>query len=94
MEIIKEYDSANEFPFWAGAKYTYNRLNEIGLADELWGCIEQYFGDCGITPTETQVNDFVWFEDEILKEYIGFDFWIYDSKEEAEATYDEDEDEN
>ena len=83
MKVIKEYDSAEEFLFWGGARSIYDRLAELGLTEKLWYCIEQNFADCE-TPTETQINDFVWFENDVIKDFIGFDFWEYASAEEAE----------
>ena len=92
MLVTKEYNSADEFKFWSGAQDTYNRLAELDLLEELWDCIEQNFD--GETPTETQVNDFVWFEDEVIKDFIGFDFWKYDSKDEADEAEQDEEDED
>lgn len=92
MKVTYEISDLDGFEFWSGAKDTYNRIREIGMQDELLACIEEILGE---EATETEINDFVWFEDETIKDYLGFDFWEYDSLEEAEeAENEDDEDEN
>ena len=92
MRVVQEIDSAHDFQFWSGAKDTYNRIAKIGLEDELWQLIEEVFeGEA----TDTEINDFVWFETDAISEHFGFDFWKYDSAEEQEeAENEDDEDEN
>ena len=88
MRVVQEIDSAHDFKFWSGAKQTFDRIVEIGLEDELWQLIEEIFeGEA----TDTQINDFVWFEDQTIKEHLGFDFWKYDSAEEQEEAENEDD---
>ena len=60
------------FKFWSGAKqhsFTYSELKHLE------NCIEDLF--CNETPTETQINDLFWFEEEILCECIGLDYEEY-----------------
>jgi hypothetical protein len=91
MRVVQEIDSAHDFQFWSGAKDTYNRIAEIGLEDELWQLIEEVFeGEA----TDTEINDFVWFEDDAISEHFGFDFWKYDSAEEQEEAENEDDEDS
>lgn len=68
MEYKVDFDVQN-FPFWSGAKdrtdgLTYDQLEELGRY------IEQNLdnGD-GEIPTDTEINDFVWFEcDDFLED--------------------------
>lgn len=71
---IKAEIKLHEFKFWGGAKEFANRLSR-----EEFDLIEEYFEELGSTPTETEVNDFFWFEaDFILSELLDKDpeeFW-------------------
>ena len=72
MEIKCEISLAS-FEWWSGArdnamKFTYEEMDELecildGLGEE-W--------------TDTQLNDLMWFEPEIICEWLGIDFdeWI------------------
>ena len=57
MEYTKTFDT--EFPFWAGADAKVGKLDMEGRA-ALTEHIESVFEDC--TPSETDINDYVWFE--------------------------------
>lgn len=61
-----------EFEFWSGAKqhsFTYDELKELEYTIE-----DLYFDK---KPTETEINDLFWFEEEYLCECIGLDFEEY-----------------
>ena len=91
MRVVQEIDSAHDFQFWSGAKDTYKRIAEIGMEDELWQLIEVTFDG---EATDTEINDFVWFEDKAIADYFGFDFWKYDSAEEQEEAENEDDEDS
>ena len=58
-----------EFEFWNQAKqhnFTYNELKQLD------NIIEDLYSDT--IPTETQINDLFWFEEEMLCEWLGIDF--------------------
>jgi hypothetical protein len=60
-EIDWEYISKNS---WSGARDVVREIERQGREKEAWDVIEEYIGfsaGCEI-PTETDVNDFVWFE--------------------------------
>ena len=67
---MKIYEEKNydEFDFWSGARATVNILT-----DEEMEMVWQYLEDCYPEGMEaTEVNDFFWFEDEIIAGIIGW----------------------
>ena len=68
MLITKEYQGIEYFDAWSGARYTKDRIIEEGKADEFDNFVESYFeGEVD----ETELNDFLWFEDEFIFEELG-----------------------
>lgn len=57
---------------WSGAIDTIRTVREAGKEDELMDFLENVFIDDGI-PTETQINDLLWFESEWIFEELGID---------------------
>jgi len=79
MKIIQEV-SLKDFEFWSGAEYTRNALTD-GELDQIEAILE----DCSEEPmTETQLNDFFWFENDTIAEWLGYTDW-----EDLEARRDE-----
>ena len=74
MNYTKTLD-LTRFEFWSGAKqhyFTYNELKEIEMVlDDLYH---------ETPPTETDINDLFWFEEELLCEWIGLDFDNYQNR--------------
>lgn len=72
MLVRKEYDFDIRNDCWSGAK---DRIES--LTDDLIDKLESYLDDSeiwgGDTPTETEVNDFIWFEDDTYAEWFGFE---------------------
>jgi len=71
MEYTKQLN-LTEFNFWSGAKqheFTYNELKQLEYT------IEDLFHEK--PPTETEINDLFWFEEEILCSFIGINFNEY-----------------
>lgn len=70
MDYTKEFD-VEHFEFWSGAK---DRTEDLSLDQlkALGNYIEECFADR--TPTETEINDFVWFScDDFLAEITARD---------------------
>ena len=63
---IKKEISLRDFEFWAGAKQWADLLTMEEL-DRL----EWYLDDCSNEWSETEVNDFLWFDTEIWTELLG-----------------------
>lgn len=57
---------------WCGAIDTIKKVREAGKEDELMDFLEGIFIDDGV-PTETQINDLLWFESEWVFEELGID---------------------
>ena len=67
MKIYTE-KSLKDFDYWSGAKDTVKYLTE----DEI-NLIESILEDCfpdGMSDTE--INDFFWFEDDTIAEWLGY----------------------
>ena len=72
MKIYSEI-SLRDFEFWGGARETVKYLTD----DEM-NTIESYLEDCYCDREnggmdETEINDFFWFEDNIIAEWLGYE---------------------
>ena len=56
---------------WSGALDTLKDIEEADREDELMYFLEEIFADT--TPTETEVNDFLWFERDYIYGNLGLD---------------------
>ena len=65
-------DNIHNFPFWSGAKDTIAELtvDEMNSLEQL---IEEVFDNGGELPTDTEINDFVWFERDTIAQHLGYD---------------------
>ena len=74
---------------WGGAISTLNKVAEQGREDEAVDIIEYYFSEdrLGHIPSETEVNDFLWFN---LPDIMH----LYDNEDDGEdEEYEDEEDE-
>lgn len=62
MNYTKEFD-INDFNFWSGAKDWFNDFKQADMLDILSQKIEEVFE--GTTPSDTDINDYVWFDDDL-----------------------------
>lgn len=67
MKIYSE-TSLDIFCPWAGAKSTYDEIQEAGKLDELEAILEDLYPD-GMS--DTDLNDLLWFEPELVYEWLG-----------------------
>ena len=69
MKIYRELD-LKDFEFWAGARDIANILT-----DEEFDRIEQMIAETldGDLVSETEINDFFWFEGDTIAEWLGYD---------------------
>ena len=72
MVYSKEF-SVDSFYFWSGAKDTVKDVREARKMDELQSLIEERFADSETPPTETEINDFVWFDRGYIYSRLGLD---------------------
>lgn len=71
MKITKEVTTKNDFNFWSGAVDTVNELTDEEF-ETVIGELEMLNPE-GIT--ETELNDFFWFEDDTIAEMLGYNNW-------------------
>lgn len=73
MEIKKEISNFWELKenSWSGALDTLKDIENADKEDELMQLLEDVFADREEVPTETDVNDFLWFEREYIYENVG-----------------------
>lgn len=90
MKIYQEV-SADGFDFWSGAKDTVKELTDDQLS-EVWDMLEEMYPDGA---EDTEINDFFWFEEETIAEWLGFDSFeklcAYNRGEDDEDEDDEEE---
>ena len=84
MYIKSEVSSFEELKenSWSGATDTLNRIEELELEDCFMEILEEEF--CEEIPTETEVNDFIWFERDTINNMLGRSVEdLFDNEEEA-----------
>lgn len=73
MEVRKEISNFWELKenSWSGALDTLKDIEKADKEDELMQLLEEVFVDREEVPTDTEVNDFLWFEREFIYENVG-----------------------
>lgn len=70
MEIKEDYDFRDlKNKCWSGATSTLDMIEDNGYEDELMSLLEDVFYND--IPTLTEVNDYLWFEEDAIKEALG-----------------------
>lgn len=83
--------SLESFEAWSGGKDTLDVLIEKGDCDSVEDLIEEQSYDNGWT--ETEINDFLWFERDMIAEHLGYGSWDeYENGSDEDEEDDEDED--
>jgi hypothetical protein len=92
MKIYSE-KSLRNFDFWSGAKDTVKYLTTEEL-EQIETILEDSYPD-GMSDTE--LNDFFWFEDDTIAEWLGYEdfeeLMHRDDEEEEEDDWEEEEEE-
>lgn len=70
MKFTKEFD-VDTFEFWSGAEDIVKTIRENDKMKEFGEHIEMVFD--GMTPTETEINDYVWFQSAEIFEALGIE---------------------
>ena len=85
--------SLENFPVWSGAVHTLDVLIENGLCDTVEACLIDALGEY---PTDTEINDMLWFETDAIAEWCGFSSWeaLENGEEEDEEKEEEEPEEN
>lgn len=68
MKVYKEVNSYSDFDFWSGARDTVKYLTADEI-EEIFSMLEDAYPE-GME--ETEVNDFFWFEDDTIAEWLGY----------------------
>ena len=72
MKIIREYNFNDLYEnSWSGAIDTLDTIIKNDMENELMEHLEEIFDNQ--TPTETEVNDYLWFESDYIYESLGID---------------------
>lgn len=81
------------FKFWSGARDRVATLTDDQL-DRLDDLLSDAMGwnDTDNIPSDTEINDLFWFEQDFIAQLLGFDDW--EALERHNAGEDEDEDES
>lgn len=66
MKFTKDF---SEYSPWSGAEDTYEKIVKADKLDELESFLEEYFGD--VIPSETAINDLLWFDGEYVLSSLG-----------------------
>ena len=85
--------SLADFPAWSGAVHTLDVLIEKDLCDTVEACLIDALGEY---PTDTEINDMLWFETDAIAEWCGFSSWeaLENGEEEDEEKEEEEPEEN
>ena len=71
MEYKVEINSLENFKAWSGGLETLNTVRERGGDDTLTVICEDIFS--GDIPTETTINDWLWFDSDFIYQALGYD---------------------
>lgn len=88
--------SLENFEAWSGGRDTLEVLIEKGLCDTVEAFLEEDLNSYGEMPDDTAINDFLWFERDVIANYCGFSSWeaLENGEEEEEETAEEEAEEN
>ena len=85
--------SLENFPAWSGGKDTLDVLIEKDLCDTVEAILNDIYVDGD--PTDTEINDTLWFSRDEIAEWCGFSSWeALENGEEEEEEAEEEEAEN
>ena len=85
MWIKQEYDYNDlKENSWSGAVNTLRRIEEANKEEELMNFLEYIFYEN--IPSDTEVNDLLWFEPEMIYESLGITEEDENEKDEEEVT--------
>lgn len=71
MEYKVEINSLENFKAWSCGLETLNTVRERGGVDTLTVICEDIFS--GDIPTETTINDWLWFDSDFIYQALGYD---------------------
>lgn len=76
VKTINEYDKNDFYNLydnsWSGARDTLDDIKNADLEEEFMQLLDEYFS-CEEELTDTELNDFIWFERDTIYEELGLD---------------------
>ena len=86
--------SLENFEAWSGGRDTLEVLIEKGLCDTVENILNDIYAD--EAPTDTEINDTLWFSRDEIAEWCGFSSWeaLENGEEEEEETEEKEADNN
>ena len=86
--------SLENFEAWSGGRDTLDVLIEKGLCDTVENILNDIYAD--EAPTDTEINDTLWFSRDEIAEWCGFSSWeaLENGEEEEEETEEEEAENN
>ena len=86
--------SLENFEAWSGGRDTLEVLIEKGLCDTVENILNDIYAD--EAPTDTEINDTLWFSRDEIAEWCGFSSWeaLENGEEEEEETEEEEAENN
>lgn len=69
MKVVKDFNLRNDT--WAGGHDSVKIFDKNGDLDEVENILEQIFE--GQIPTDTEVNDCLWFETDTICQFLGYE---------------------
>jgi len=95
MKVTVERDRWRDYKenAWGGARNTLDNIEKQGREEEAKIILEEHFSEdvFGRIPSETEVNDFIWFELPDIMLLYDEDDDEYDNDDEDDEEYEEDE---
>lgn len=89
MQYIVD-DSIYNFNAWSGGKDTLDVIFDKGDEEDVQRIIEEQISMSEEPWTETDINDFLWFERDFIAEQLGYDNWdAYENGDEDEEEEDD-----
>lgn len=77
-------ESLRDFKAWAGGKDTLDNLWAYDVVDETEEYIEEITAGREELPTQTEINDILWFERDEIYKYCGIYDEVYNEDDEEE----------
>ena len=71
----KVESSLEQFEAWSGGRVTLDVIKEKGDCDDVERILVDYFGCSEDVPTDTAINDILWFERDWIAEELGYRDW-------------------
>ena len=77
-------ENLEDFEAWSGGRDTLDDLIKYNVVGEAEEYIDILFEDSGELPTQTEINDILWFERDEIYKYCGIYRDVYGEDEEEE----------